>query len=162
MKTHMWRLLLTILLVQLPLSAPLSAQLRTTDPTDRRPPRAFVVHFSPGGGVEQSDERGDRDRLRGALWGGGIGLVAGGLLGGLTVESSNGDDGFGGSLVESSATGEAVILGALVGAAIGAVLGSTVFAPAHREDGEVRIGSGFSASPLTSRGAVGLMVGFRR
>lgn len=68
-------------------------------------------------------------RGRGALWGGGIGLVAGGLLGALSVSSDESDGDFGGSLVESSATGEAVVLGALVGAGIGAVLGATVFAP---------------------------------
>jgi hypothetical protein len=71
------------------------------------------------------------DRIRGALWGGGIGLVAGGLLGGLTAGSDD-DGGFGDSLVESAATGEAVLLGAVGGAVIGALLGATVFAPSHR------------------------------
>lgn len=70
------------------------------------------------------------DRTRGALWGGGIGLVGGGLLGGLTVGSDD-EGGVGGSLTESAATGEAVLLGAMVGAGIGALLGATIFAPAH-------------------------------
>lgn len=72
------------------------------------------------------------NRTRGALWGGGIGLVAGGLLGGLTVGSDDEGD-FGGSLTESAATGEAVLLGAVVGAGIGALLGATIFAPAHSQ-----------------------------
>jgi hypothetical protein len=74
-----------------------------------------------------------RNRTRGAVWGGGIGLLAGGLLGGLTVQSDDEGDGFGGSPLEGAATGEAVILGAVVGAGIGALLGATVFAPARRD-----------------------------
>jgi len=74
-----------------------------------------------------------RNRTRGALWGGGIGLVAGGLWGGLTVGSGT-EGGFGGSLTESAATGEAVLLGALVGAGMGALLGATIFAPAERSE----------------------------
>ena len=76
-------------------------------------------------------ERPRRARVRGALIGGGIGLVAGGVLGGLSV-SSDADEGFGGSLVESAATAEAVMLGAVVGAGVGVILGATVFAPAKR------------------------------
>jgi hypothetical protein len=69
------------------------------------------------------------DRARGALWGGGIGLVGGALLGGLTAQSGDEGDGLGDTLAESAATGEAVVLGAVLGAGIGAVLGATVFAP---------------------------------
>jgi hypothetical protein len=84
-----------------------------------------------------------RNRSRGALWGGGIGLVAGGLLGGLTATSADEGD-FGSSLAESAITGEAVLLGAVVGAGIGALLGATVFAPAHRLASGDRVGVTFS------------------
>lgn len=104
------------------------------------------------------------DRLKGGLWGGGIGFVSGALLGGLSVGS--GDDGSDGSLVEAAATGEAVVLGALMGAALGAVLGATVFAPDRRhadrpEVGTVRIASGWRVVPVTARGGVGLQVQLR-
>lgn len=72
-----------------------------------------------------------RNRTRGAMWGGGIGLVAGGLVGGLSADADDGG-GFDGSLTESAATGEAVLLGAVVGAGIGALLGATILAPSHR------------------------------
>lgn len=88
------------------------------------PTTAALVTDESGAPPQASGPR----RARGALIGGGIGLVAGGLLGGLTVEG-DGDDGFGGGLAESAATAEAVVLGAVFGAAIGAVLGATVFAP---------------------------------
>jgi len=162
MNAHTWALMTVLLVLQLPLFAPLSAQLRSAGPGDQGPGHARVLHFSPGEDVEQSPLELRRDRLRGALWGGGIGLVAGSLLGGLTVGSADGDDGFGGSLAEASATGEAVVLGALVGAVIGAVLGSTAFAPTHAEDDESPVERGFSASPIMSHGGIGLVVAFRR
>ena len=87
-----------------------------------------------------------RNRTRGALWGGGIGLVAGGLLGGLTVGLDD-EDGFGGSVTESAATGEAVLLGAVVGAGIGALLGSTIFAPAQRSEAAVSRTLGLAVRP---------------
>lgn len=99
-----------------------------------------------------------RNRLVGGLWGGGIGLVAGGILGGLSVESDADDGGFGG-LTEASATGEAVVLGAFVGATIGALLGATVFAPAPRQGAP---SSNLSATPMASGGAYGLVVRIAR
>lgn len=82
-----------------------------------------VVLDGPGAPVPASGPR----RGRGALIGGGIGLVVGGVLGGLT--SGSDDDGAGGSLVDAAATAEGVALGAVFGAVVGAVLGATVFAP---------------------------------
>jgi len=83
------------------------------------------------------------DRSRGALWGGGIGFVTGGLLGGLTATSGDEDD-FGSSLTESAVTGEAVLLGAVVGAGIGALLGATLLAPSHRPTSGDGVGLTFS------------------
>ncbi|MDH3208583.1 MAG: hypothetical protein OEO79_18430 [Gemmatimonadota bacterium] len=162
MNARMWALMTVLLALQGPLSAPLSAQLRSGGPGDQRPVHTHVLYFSPGEGVQQSTVELRRDRVRGALWGGGIGLFAGGILGGLTVGSVEGDDGFGGSLVEASATGEAVVLGALVGAVIGVVLGSTAFAPRHAEDDGRPVVGGSSASPIISHGAIGLAVRFHR
>jgi hypothetical protein len=73
----------------------------------------------------------ERNRGKGALWGATLGLVAGGLLAGLTASSEE-DDGFGGGgLAESAATVEGVVFGALLGAGLGAILGATVFAPSR-------------------------------
>lgn len=100
------------------------------------------------------DGQASPDRTRGALWGGGIGLVAGGLLGGLTVESDEGGD-FGGSLVEGAATGEAVVLGALTGAVIGALLGATLFAPSKARRGGSDPGRALQLVPvMTPKGPV--------
>ena len=101
--------------------------------------------------------QGSPSRGRGALWGAGIGLVAGGLLGAVSVSSDESDGGFGGSLVESSATGEAVVLGALVGAGIGAVLGATVFAPSPSA-GEPNAGLTLSVVPVASMDRFGTVV----
>lgn len=90
------------------------------------------------------------DRARGALWGGGIGLVAGALLGGLTAQSGDEGDGLGGTLVESAATGEAVVFGAVLGAGIGALLGATVFAPSKPASTRDRGGLALSVHPAPS------------
>ncbi len=103
-----------------------------------------------------------RDRTRGALWGGGIGLVAGGLLSGLSVGSDDENDGFGGSLVGSAATGEAVILGAVLGAGIGALLGATVFAPSRPSAAGDGGGMALSVHPTLSGLSVAARVGVGR
>lgn len=101
-----------------------------------------------------SPQQVERDRTRGALWGGGIGLVGGGLLGGLTVGSDD-ESGLGGSLTESAATGEAVLFGAVVGAGIGALLGATIFAPAHSSG--VVDGGGMSLTVHPKGAAIALL-----
>jgi len=100
------------------------------------------------------------DRGRGALWGAGIGLVAGGLLGGLTVRSET-DSELGGSLAESAATGEAVILGALVGAGIGALLGATVLAPGRAVESASDQSGALRVTPLVSLHGFGVRVRVR-
>jgi hypothetical protein len=103
-----------------------------------------------------TQEENGRRRGRGALWGAGIGLVAGGLLAGLSVETED-DTGLGGGLTEASATGEAVVLGAVVGAGIGALLGATIFAPSGSERGESRV----SVTPIALTRGVALRVDIR-
>ena len=104
------------------------------------------------GAIRLQDAEGPR-RGRGALWGAGIGLVAGGLLGGLTVGS---DEDVGGSLVESAATGEAVLLGAALGGAVGALLGATVFAPGGEAPDSDRAAPSVAIRPWLSPERVGL------
>lgn len=134
--------------------APLSAQAPSGDPAF---PAGYPVADTPPVAVTRAvGAESDSDRTRGALWGAGIGLVAGGLLGGLTVESDDGDDGFGGSLAEGTATGEAVVTGALVGAAIGALLGATVFAPSRRAAGTPGREPALLVSPSVTRTGVGV------
>ena len=84
MQKHLWALGLASAV----LAAPLSAQA------------------GPGDGGPTAQQEAGRNRAKGALWGGGIGLVAGGILGGLSVQSDD-DDGLGSSMVESAATGPA-------------------------------------------------------
>lgn len=74
-----------------------------------------------------------KNRAKGALWGGGIGLVSGGLLAALTIRSDEG--GAVGDFVEDALTPAAVVAGALGGAAIGALLGATIFAPSRDASG---------------------------
>jgi len=167
MHSRTWCVLATVSLVTLGSSNPLAAQAQRLRPADR-------------GGLEPATllllSRGDLaplpiqlppgetgpDRLRGALWGAGIGFAAGGLLGGLTVGSDGGDEGFGSSLVAASATGEAVVLGALVGAVIGALLGATVLAP-HRSPAEASRGEvDISAARITAPGVIDIAVRLRR
>ena len=110
-----------------------------------------VLHGSPSAWLEPPQAVG-HDRRRGAFWGGGIGFVAGGLLGGLTATSGDEDD-FGSSLTESAVTGEAVLLGAVVGAGIGALVGATLLAPSHRLTSGHGVGLTFSihrASPAVA------------
>lgn len=147
-------------------SGPLSAQASPTGWADPiRVERAGVSTASAPYLARPSErdagEAARRNRSRGALWGGGIGLVAGGVLGGLFV-SSDEDDGFGDSLVEGAATGEAVLLGALVGGALGAVLGATVFAPSHAGAVDADSASGFSVWPIASLRTLGFSVRISR
>ena len=90
-------------------------------------------------------------RRRGALWGAGIGLVAGGVLGGLSVQSDD-EDGYGAGLAEAAATGAAVVLGAILGAGLGAVLGATVFAPST----SLPAGHAMRVAPMVAPHGVGL------
>lgn len=108
--------------------------------------------------VIQEPER-TKNRGRGALWGAGIGFVAGGFLGVVSVESDGGDEFGGDSLVESAATGEAFLLGALVGAGLGAILGATVFAPSSEVSEDD--GTDFALRLIPIASTVGPGVGFQ-
>lgn len=88
------------------------------------PPMPAQPDLPPAG-----QESPGKNRKKGALWGGGIGLVAGGVLAGLSVESE--EEGPLGEIVEAAVTPAAVLVGAVLGAGIGALLGATVFAPSH-------------------------------
>jgi len=102
--------------------------------------------------VDLPRQEAEKNRTKGAVWGGAIGLVAGGILGGVSVDSDSGDSG----LTESAATGEAVVLGAVLGAGIGALLGATLFAP-DRPSSE----RAFSVAPLVGIHAAGVVVRLR-
>lgn len=138
-------------------AAPLAAQSRPT--ASSMAWRANVTPSFYADGVDTSPPQlAERNRGKGALWGGAVGLVAGGLLGAASVESDD-DDGFGGSLVESAATGEAVVIGALVGAGLGALLGATVFAPTRTStssNGAMAI----RVSPESQGEETGVRIGF--
>lgn len=95
-------------------------------------------------------------RRRGALWGAGIGLVAGGILGGLSVQSDD-EDGYGAGLAEAAATGAAVVLGAILGAGLGAVLGATVFAPST----SLAAGHEMRVAPMVAPHGLGLRLHLR-
>ena len=87
---------------------------------------AFLAQPALQGPLQESP---GKTRRKGALWGGGIGLVAVGLLAGLSVDAE--EEGAFGELVEAAVTPAAVLAGAVLGAGIGALLGATVFAPSH-------------------------------
>lgn len=122
---------------------PLAAQSVPASRTSPPPPLVASAFMAAGGAIWPSAvvayaddalpvfQSVDRNRAKGALWGAGLGLVAGGLLAALTASSEE-DDGFGGEgLAESATTAEGVVFGALLGAGLGAILGATVFAPSR-------------------------------
>lgn len=127
-------------LTAIPLAAQSVAASRTSAPAPLLAEVALLAAGNPiwpGAGAAYADDAFpafqsvERNRGKGALWGAGLGLVAGGLLAGLTASSEE-DDGFGGGgLAESATTAQAVVLGALLGAGLGAILGATVFAPSR-------------------------------
>jgi len=82
--------------------------------------------------VEAIESSAGRRRIRTALLGGGIGLLAGGIAGGLSASGSDNGD-FGSSLVEAGATAEAAIGGALVGAVLGGLVGDLIAPEAWRK-----------------------------
>lgn len=93
------------------------------------PPGFRPVTAALGDPPAPPQESPGKNRTKGALWGGGIGLVAGGLLAALTIQTDEG--GAVGDVVEDALTPVAVVMGAVGGAAIGALLGATVFAPSR-------------------------------
>jgi len=93
-----------------------------------------------------------RKRGKAALIGGGIGLVAGVILGGLTSGDCVGDcdDPYnvgGGGLAEANATAEGAMLGGLALGGIGAAVGALFFAPERWV--KVDVGSGAIGGTLT-------------
>lgn len=135
-RTARWPVFFVLVIVCIPVSV-VSGQTWSPlpEPVADQPAVAGFVRTGVDANRIGVAQTGGRRRARGALIGGGIGLVAGGILGGLTVTSDDGGDGFGGSLAEGAATAEAVMLGAVVGAGLGAILGATVFAPKVRTSG---------------------------
>lgn len=171
MRTPLRALGLVAAVLTAPLSAPLSAQTGPVEPAlagvaplpalraplpDAGAAPWLASAIGSGGTAVAPRQEVRRDRRKGALWGGGIGLVAGGLLGGLTVESDDGD-----GLVESAATGEAVVLGALVGAGLGALLGATVFAPSRPMPSGAERGMAVVVAPRRDGDGSGVRVGLR-
>lgn len=102
--------------------------------------------------IEALEIAAGRKRGKAALIGGGIGLVAGVLLGGLTSGDCVGDcaDPYnvgGGDLAEANATAEGALLGGLVLGGIGAAVGALFFAPERWV--KVDVGSGAIGGSLT-------------
>ena len=102
--------------------------------------------------IEALEMAAGRRRGKAALIGGGIGLVAGVLLGGLTSGDCVGDcaDPYnvgGGDLAEANATAEGALLGGLVLGGIGAAVGALFFAPERWV--KVDVGSGAIGGSLT-------------
>lgn len=153
-------------LTALPLAAQFVPASQTSAPTPSLVASALLAAGGPiwpGAGAAYADDAFpafqsvERNRGKGALWGAGLGLVAGGLLAGLTASSEE-DEGFGGEgLAESAATVEGVVFGALLGAGLGAILGATVFAPS-RSDGSAG-GGGLAVRVATRPRADGAGVG---
>lgn len=140
------------------LAAPLSAQAGPAALVSGWSASAVTVS-QPSLDTPATPQEAGRNRLKGALWGGGIGLVAGGILGGLSVQSD--DDDPGSSLVDAAATGPAVVLGALVGAGVGALLGATVFAPSRPAPSGAEGGMAVLVAPRRAGDGTGVSVGLR-